>query len=65
VHGHLFDVATYTIYTTYLLSNATAINLAFDQPLPGNGVYYLVRYAACASWQTTIGAEPMRDVQLP
>ena len=45
------------------------LGTSFDDPIPpntGEGVFYLVKPdCAVGSWQTTLGAEPDRDTELP
>jgi hypothetical protein len=37
-----------------------------DQPLPGGGFWYLVRYPTpCGSWETLLGEQPGRSAALP
>ena len=47
------------------LRGAVSLDTSADEPSPGNGVYYLVREQGCGSWQTSLGAQPGRDADLP
>jgi len=67
VLGDLTALPTYGTNTFVEFGSAQAI-LTTGVPLSGEGWYYLVRPGfSCAqpSWQTVVGAEPMRDVLLP
>ena len=65
VRGGLSSVAVYAVD----LVETLAFTKSFTDPsLPagGAGFYYLVRpNCAVGSWQTTVGAEPERDQELP
>ena len=52
VRGDLAGVGRYVVLETGVLQAATTND-------------YLVKYAACGSWQSTPGAEPARDASLP
>ena len=65
VKGDLADVSSYLFTETGELPAATSLDISSDSPGSGNGSYYLIRSLACGSWQTTVGAEPDRDVELP
>jgi hypothetical protein len=63
--GHLHNVSSYSTYGGGLLIGTSTLDTSGDTPLVGEGAYFLVRKAICASWQTTPGAEPARDAALP
>jgi hypothetical protein len=65
VKGDLADVGSYPASGSGWKLSATSLDISFDRPEPGAGLYYLVRSLACGSWQTTAGAEPGRDLELP
>ena len=65
VKGDLADVSTYTVdlvdsvVLTVELTNSSV-------PASGAGFYYLVRPdCLVGSWQTSLGEEPERDLELP
>ena len=62
VKGDLANVSSYLITGTGELPMATSLNISSDHPVPGSGLYYLIRSTACGNWQTTPGAEPGRNV---
>ena len=67
VRGDLDEVNAYATETGGTLVGATALQ---DATLPGagEGLYYLLRLGeSCdaASWQSSIDAEPARDLTLP
>ena len=66
VKGPLSHVSTYATMGRGSLTQAISLDISGDNPAPGNGVYYLVTHAepACASWQTSPGAEPARDTEI-
>ena len=61
----LADVSTYTV--DLVESIALTDNLTdSSEPLSGAGFYYLVKPdCGVGSWQTSLGAEPERDLALP
>ncbi len=65
VKGNLANVSTYTVDlvdSIVLTDNLTDSS----EPASGAGFYYLVRPdCVVGSWQTTLGAEPERDLALP
>ena len=63
--GGLASVDTYRVTHTGTLIGASSLDITFDNPLPGSGSFYLLRPDQCGSWQTTPGAEPLRDQSLP
>jgi CSLREA domain-containing protein len=63
--GDLTTVSTYTASVTGTRFGATGLSTAADAPLPGSGLYYLVKPLGCGSWQTPLGSEPGRDSGLP
>ncbi len=65
VKGNLADVSTYAV--DLVDSNALTDNLTdSSEPASGAGFYYLVRPdCLVGSWQTSLGAEPERDLELP
>ena len=65
VRGDLFGVSSYPVDTVDSLVLATS--LTDDSPVvSGAGFYYLVRPdCLVGSWQTSVGAEPGRDLVLP
>ncbi len=64
VVGPLAGVSTYAVNNQYN-DNGTC-HIAPEMPLPAQGRYYVVEPACPAgSYQTTLGAEPGRDVALP
>ncbi len=65
VKGDLANVSTYTVD---LVDSLALTSELMDSSLPdsGAGFYYLVRPdCAVGSWQTSLGAEPERDLALP
>ncbi len=63
--GPLSAVGTYTTDVVQALPHASALSDA-AQPGAGSGFFYLVRPDCPAgSWQSTVGAEPGRDLVLP
>ncbi len=65
VKGDLADVSTYTVD---LVDSVALTNDLTDSSVPaaGTGFYYLVRPdCVVGSWQTSLGAEPGRDLVLP
>ena len=60
------DVAPrFQLPVTVLLGDQD-IDTTQDNPAPGQGVYYLVKYPSpCGSWQTHFDEEPGRDASLP
>jgi hypothetical protein len=66
VQGPLPGVGSYTVSGAGSLFLAGALDISADNPLPGTGMYYLVKpRGTCGSWQTAPGAEPLRDAFLP
>ena len=65
VKGDLANVSSYEV--DLLDSLALTDNLTDSSvPAPGTGFYYLVRPdCSVGSWQTSLGAEPERDLALP
>ena len=58
VDNYDFDLSSSETYATSITDGSV--------PDPGSGYYYVVRFqGADGSWQTTAGAEPDRDVELP
>ncbi len=65
VRGALDGVSGYVFDSLQSETLATCFSDA-AVPAPGSGFYYVVQPdCALGSWQTEIGAEPERDVQLP
>ena len=65
VRGDLADVDLYAVDTVELLILATSLTDA-SVPESGAGFFYLVRPdCLVGSWQTSLGAEPGRDLALP
>ena len=66
VKGPLSHVSTYATLGRGSATQATSLDISGDIAAPGDGIYYLVTYAepACASWQTSPGAEPARDTEI-
>jgi hypothetical protein len=67
VKGNLATVADYGVDAFLEHGGAQAVQV-FSDPLPGEGWTFLVRLGSgCAqpSWQTSLGAEPERDLVLP
>ena len=65
VKGNLANVSTYTVD---LVDSVALTNDLTDAAVPatGTGFYYLVRPdCLLGSWQTSLGAEPERDLALP
>ena len=65
VKGNLSDVSSYVVD---LMDSIALTNDLTDSSVPasGAGFYYLVRPdCAVGSWQTSLGAEPGRDLVLP
>ncbi len=65
VKGNLANVSTYTVD---LVDSVALTNDLTDSSTPasGSGFYYLVRPdCLVGSWQTSLGAEPGRDLALP
>jgi hypothetical protein len=63
--GDLAAVNSYaTTYDGWSLGETT-LDISNDIPAAGSGLYYLVKPLGCGSWQTTAGAQPDRDVELP
>ncbi len=63
--GPLSAVGTYTTDVVQAVPHASELSDA-TQPAAGSGFYYLVRPDCPAgSWQSTVGAEPERDLVLP
>ena len=65
IKGPLAGVAGYATSQNGSIAATSALDISKDDPLPGDGVYYLVRPLGCGSWQTTIGGQPGRDTGLP
>ncbi len=68
VSGNLLAVSSYPVGRSGFAFGATSISANPDQPTSGAGFYYLVRLGgdcAAGSWQTSEGAEPVRDAALP
>ena len=65
VRGNLASVSSYSYFDSGSMSAATSLDISGDNPGPGAGVYYVVREDPCGSWQTSSGAEPDRDNDLP
>ena len=63
--GNLADVSIYATTADGPLFLATSLDISADNPLPGQGLYYVVRLLGCGSWQTPLGANPARDATLP
>ncbi len=60
--------ANASTYTVDLVDSVALTNDLTDSSVPdsGAGFYYLVRPdCGVGSWQTTLGAEPERDLALP
>jgi len=65
VVGDLADVSAYAVDTVDSLALTTSLSDG-NIPASGAGFYYLVRPdCLVGSWQTTVGAEPLRDPILP
>lgn len=65
VRGDLAGVSSYTVNLVQSIPLALGFTDA-SRPLAGAGFYYLVRPdCPVGSWQTSLGAEPARDVELP
>ncbi len=65
VRGQLAAVASYAIDFVQTVAAATSFSDA-TPPGPGAGFYYVARPdCPVASWQTSLGAEPDRDLTLP
>ena len=65
VKGNLTNVSTYTVD---LVDSIVLTDNLTDSSVPASGVgfYYLVRPdCLVGSWQTSLGAEPERDLALP
>lgn len=65
VRGPLGAVASYTVDVVDTDANAAGLR---DNTVPaiGSGFYYVVRHdCGAASWQTSLGTEPARDIALP
>ena len=65
VKGNLANVSTYTVD---LVDSIALTNDLTDSSVPvsGAGFFYLVRPdCLVGSWQTSLGAEPERDLELP
>jgi hypothetical protein len=65
VRGVLAQVSSYVFFDTGVQYGATQLDVSLDSPPPGTGIWYLVRNLSCGSWQTLLGAEPARDLNLP
>ncbi len=62
------DLASVSTYTVDLVDSVALTNQLTDlsEPVSGAGFYYLVRPdCVVGSWQTSLGAEPERDLALP
>jgi 5-methylthioadenosine/S-adenosylhomocysteine deaminase len=67
VRGDLAQVAGYAVTLSGSLSGATSLADG-DFPSPGSGFWYAIRPGGSClvgSWQTSVGAEPNRDLILP
>ena len=65
VRGALGSMGTYAFDTVQPLAGATNLQDT-STPALGEGFFYLVRAdLPLASWQTSLGAEPVRDTALP
>jgi slime mold repeat-containing protein len=66
VKGSLAGLRTYTSWVRGSLPHATQLDVSNDNPPPGEGVFYLVKMGGspCASWQSTAGVEPERDIAI-
>ena len=65
VKGDLGQVSSYATSGQGWLSAATSMDISADMPVPGEGLYYVVKPTGCGSWQTSPGAQPGRDPELP
>jgi len=65
VKGDLAEVDSHSTIADGELLVASGLDIAGDQPVPGSGLYYLVRALICGSWQSNLGNEPGRDSSLP
>jgi hypothetical protein len=63
--GDLTGLDNYTMDEAGSLYGAASLDISMDSPVSGSGMYYMVRQQGCGSWQTSLGAEPGRDAQLP
>ena len=65
VKGDLADVSTYTVDLVDSVALTSELTDS-SEPVSGAGFYYLVRPdCLVGSWQTSLGAEPERDLVLP
>ncbi len=65
VKGNLADVSSYTVDLVDSIALTSELTDS-SVPVSGAGFYYLVRPdCLVGSWQTSLGAEPERDVALP
>ncbi len=65
VRGDLAGVSSYTVNLVQSIPLTPGFT-DFSTPLPDAGFFYLVRPdCPVGSWQTSVGAEPARDVELP
>ena len=65
VKGNLADVSSYVVDLVDSVALTTQLTDS-SVPVSGAGFYYLVRPdCAVGSWQTSLGAEPGRDLALP
>jgi hypothetical protein len=67
VRGNLSTMSSYQFDLSGDLAKATSISDT-TTPAQGTGFFYLVRLAGsctAGSWQSSLGAEPGRDVNLP
>ena len=71
--GPLSGVSSYTTSATANFGSGglgfSSLDISGDNPAAGTGLYYVLRRTGsagnCGSWQTVIGAEPGRDLNLP
>lgn len=65
VIGALSNLSSYALLGRASAATATSFDTSAQVPAPGAGFFYLVKPSdSCASWQSTIGAEPRRDVEI-
>jgi hypothetical protein len=65
VRGPLSHMGLYASWGRGSLLSATSLDISTDNPGPGQGFYYLLKPSdPCGSWQSTVGFEPQRDLQI-